>query len=103
MSRFRELGLGRKKSTVQKPETSQPAPSQAVPPKADNTNQKSRRTARNYKINTLVHQEYGFLMEDARRAIRLQTGRNPKIAEVLELAFEALEEKMTGGGNFDHD
>ena len=58
---------------------------------------KPRAKPRTYRISTYITDDNGDLLEDMRRLIRKETGRNPKIAEVLELALQALEKEKMGG------
>lgn len=45
---------------------------------------------RSYRISTFIHAEYGNTLEDTIQKIRRETGRKPKIAEVIEMAIEKL-------------
>lgn len=71
----------------------QQMPSQAHMPATASSN------ARSFRLSTLISEEHGDLLEDMRHIIRKQTGRRPKIAEIVEAALEALENEMTGGGS----
>jgi hypothetical protein len=55
---------------------------------------------RSYRISTYITEDNGALLEDMRRLIRKETGRNPKIAEVIEIALQALEKEKMGGEEY---
>ena len=52
---------------------------------------------RQYRLSTKINDNAGDILEEMRNIIRKQTGRRPLIAEVIEVALEALEKEMTGG------
>ena len=78
-------------------EPSRPAPELIQQPEDEPAvRARPKRKPRTYRISTYITDDNGDLLEDMRRLIRKETGRNPKIAEVIEIALHALEKDKLG-------